>query len=64
MYLCPNNNYKQEATQDCFDRHPLFVAGTKEVSYVIPEDGKKKAIFRWVKKTSKEIVRFYKNLLV
>lgn len=47
MYLCPNNNYKQEATQECFDRHPLYVAGTKDASYIIPEDGKKKAIFRY-----------------
>lgn len=47
MYLCPNNNYKQEATQECLNKYPLYVAGTKEVSYVIPEDGKKKAIFRY-----------------
>ncbi|KAI4461636.1 hypothetical protein MML48_5g00000807 [Holotrichia oblita] len=45
--LCPNNNPAQEATQECFDRYPLFVKGTKDTSYYIPEDGRKKAIFRY-----------------
>lgn len=47
IYLCPNNNPKQEATQECLDRFPLHVTGTKDVNFYIPEDGKKKAIFRY-----------------
>lgn len=46
IYLCPNNNPKQPATKECFDRYPLYLAGTRDVAYVIPEDGKKKAVFR------------------
>lgn len=46
IYICPNNNLHQEATQDCLDKFPLHITGSKEVAYVIPEDGKKKAIFR------------------
>ncbi|CAG9854249.1 unnamed protein product [Phyllotreta striolata] len=47
ILLCPNNNPKQEATQECFDKFPLRVVETKGHSYQIPEDGKKKAIFRY-----------------
>lgn len=46
FYLCPNNNPSQEATQECFDRFPLYIASSRDVAYYIPEDGKKKAIFR------------------
>lgn len=45
--LCPNNNPVQEATQECFDKFPLYVSGTKDKGYYIPEDGKKKAVFRY-----------------
>lgn len=46
ILLCPNNNPNQEATQSCFDRFPLYL-DNKETSYIIPEDGKKKAVFRY-----------------
>lgn len=45
--ICPNNNPAQEATQECFDHHPLYVSGARDVKYIIPEDGKKKAIFQY-----------------
>ncbi|XP_076266066.1 uncharacterized protein LOC143199828 [Rhynchophorus ferrugineus] len=46
--LCPNNNYKQEATQECFDRFPLYLSGPeKSTAFIIPEDGVKKAVFRY-----------------
>lgn len=46
LYLCPNNNPKQEATQSCFDRYPLYVYGTnREVRYLIPPDSNKKETF-------------------
>lgn len=47
FHLCPNNNPRQEATQDCFDYFPLNVAGTRDVKYIIPEDGTKKAVFKY-----------------
>lgn len=47
LFLCPNNNPAQEATQDCFDRYPLHLSGTTDFVYTIPEDGKKKAVFRY-----------------
>ncbi|EFA12117.2 hypothetical protein TcasGA2_TC002263 [Tribolium castaneum] len=47
IFLCPNNNPNQVATQDCFDRYPLYLSGTRNFVYNIPEDGKKKAIFRY-----------------
>ncbi|KAG5865738.1 hypothetical protein JTB14_021429 [Gonioctena quinquepunctata] len=47
ILICPNNNPAQEATQECFDRFPLYLAKTKDTSYQIPEDGRKKAVFRY-----------------
>ncbi|XP_064293141.1 uncharacterized protein LOC128683847 isoform X3 [Plodia interpunctella] len=47
MKLCPNNNPKQEASQECFDRYPLFISGTREDRFLIPLDTKKKDIFRY-----------------
>lgn len=47
IFLCPNNNPSQEATQECFDRFPLHVSGTKSFIFDIPEDGRKKVIFRY-----------------
>lgn len=47
IYICPNNNPSQEATQECFERYPLYISGTRNVQYIIPEDGKKKAIFQY-----------------
>ncbi|XP_050314667.1 uncharacterized protein LOC126749085 isoform X2 [Anthonomus grandis grandis] len=47
VFICPNNNDKQEATLDCFEKFPLYLAGTKEVAFQIPEDGVKKAVFRY-----------------
>ncbi|KAJ8977942.1 hypothetical protein NQ317_017410 [Molorchus minor] len=47
IFLCPNNNPKQEATQECFDRYPLYIEKTNEFVYQIPEDGQKKAVFRY-----------------
>ncbi|KAG7209132.1 hypothetical protein KM043_015276 [Ampulex compressa] len=47
LHLCPNNNPNTEATQDCFDRYPLYVAGTRDVRFEIPNDTEKKAVFRY-----------------
>ncbi|CAH0555461.1 unnamed protein product [Brassicogethes aeneus] len=47
IFLCPNNNPGQVATQDCLDRYPLHVSGTDSFIFEIPEDGKKKAVFRY-----------------
>ncbi|KAL9882632.1 uncharacterized protein ACN427_010358 isoform 3-T4 [Glossina fuscipes fuscipes] len=47
MYLCPNNNPRKEATQDCFNRFPLYISGSREYRYLIPRDAKKKDIFRY-----------------
>ncbi|XP_022214616.2 uncharacterized protein LOC111069044 [Drosophila obscura] len=47
MFLCPNNNPRQEATQECFDRYPLLISGSREHRYLIPRDAKKKDIFRY-----------------
>ncbi|XP_035908651.1 uncharacterized protein LOC118510647 [Anopheles stephensi] len=47
LYLCPNNNPQAEATQECFDRYPLYLAGTREVRFFIPPESKKKDVFRY-----------------
>lgn len=47
MFLCPNNNPRQEATQECFDRYPLYISGTREHRFLIPTDSSKKEIFRY-----------------
>ncbi|XP_043065760.1 uncharacterized protein [Drosophila bipectinata] len=47
ILLCPNNNPRQEATQECFDRYPLLISGSREHRYLIPRDAKKKDIFRY-----------------
>nr|CAD7432448.1 unnamed protein product [Timema monikensis] len=47
MYLCPNNNPREEATQSCFDRFPLYLSGSKDVGFQIPLETKKKAVFRY-----------------
>ncbi|KAK2587999.1 hypothetical protein KPH14_004075 [Odynerus spinipes] len=47
LYLCPNNNPTSEATQECFDRYPLYVSGTRDVRFEIPLEADKKAIFRY-----------------
>ncbi|KAK7871591.1 hypothetical protein R5R35_001785 [Gryllus longicercus] len=41
--ICPNNNPRYEATQECFDRYPLYVSGTRDVAMQIPPDTPKKA---------------------
>nr|XP_032514134.1 uncharacterized protein LOC116767768 isoform X1 [Danaus plexippus plexippus] len=47
LKLCPNNNPNQEATQECFDRYPLFISGTREDRFLIPLDTAKKDTFRY-----------------
>ena len=47
MFLCPNNNPRYEATQECFDRYPLLVADTRSVRFQIPEDSDKQEIFTY-----------------
>lgn len=47
MYLCPNNNRFQEATQECFDRYPLLVTKTKDVGYYIPNESRKQETFHY-----------------
>lgn len=46
LYLCPNNNPRNEATQECFDKYPLYVAGTRDW-YHIPHDDRKQGIFSY-----------------
>lgn len=48
MFLCPNNDANKEATQECFDKHPLMISGTREHRYYIPQEAKKKGVFRLV----------------
>ncbi|XP_077291071.1 uncharacterized protein LOC143914655 [Arctopsyche grandis] len=45
--ICPNNNPSYEATQECFDRNPLMLVGTKDNRFMIPLDSPKKDIFRY-----------------
>ncbi|GLV35907.1 uncharacterized protein CBL_09875 [Carabus blaptoides fortunei] len=45
--ICPNNNPAQEATQECFDRFPLFVSDSRDAHFIIPEDSSKKEVFRY-----------------
>jgi hypothetical protein len=47
LYLCPNNNPRVEATQECFDKYPLYLSGTKDVSYFIPHDSEKQGVFTY-----------------
>lgn len=45
MFLCPNNNARYEATQECFDRYPLLVTTTRTVRYDIPDEAGKQGTF-------------------
>lgn len=47
MYLCPNNNRYQEATQECFDRYPLLVTSTRSVRFDIPPESNKQEVFTY-----------------
>jgi Lytic polysaccharide mono-oxygenase, cellulose-degrading len=47
LYLCPNNNPSYEATQECFDRYPLYLSGTRNVGFSIPRDSMKSDIFKY-----------------
>lgn len=47
MYLCPNNNRFQEATQECFNRYPLLVTKTGSVRYSIPPESNKQETFTY-----------------
>ncbi|KAK0174819.1 hypothetical protein PV327_010546 [Microctonus hyperodae] len=48
MYLCPNNNPTARATQECFDKFPLYLSGTQDdVRFIIPDDAEKKAVFHY-----------------
>jgi len=47
MYLCPNNDPSLEATQECFDKYPLMLSGTREHRYYIPSEAKKKGVFKY-----------------
>ncbi|KAG6462216.1 uncharacterized protein LOC115451507 isoform X2 [Manduca sexta] len=47
MKMCPNNNPKQEASQECFDRYPLYISETRDDRFLIPLDTAKKEIFRY-----------------
>lgn len=38
LKLCPNNNPRSEATQECFDKYPLIVSETGQEQYVIPSN--------------------------
>lgn len=60
MFLCPNNNYKQEATQECFDRYPLYIAGTSDFRYNI---GELYRLFSCVVLTPVGVIRYFSFLL-
>lgn len=47
MFLCPNNNPRYEATQECFDRYPLLVSETRSVRYFIPNEAEKQGTFTY-----------------
>lgn len=47
MYLCPNNNPRYEATQECFDRYPLVVSDTRENRFLIPNESEKQGTFSY-----------------
>ncbi|XP_059483213.1 uncharacterized protein LOC132201236 [Neocloeon triangulifer] len=47
LKLCPVNNARLEATQECFDRYPLYISGTRESVFTIPFDTAKKEVFRY-----------------
>lgn len=47
MYLCPSNNRNHEATQECFDKYPLYISGSRDTRFVIPSEAKKKGVFRY-----------------
>ncbi|XP_037030181.1 uncharacterized protein LOC119070009 isoform X2 [Bradysia coprophila] len=47
MFLCPNNNPALEATQECFDRYPLTLSGSREHRFYIPSETKKKGTFNY-----------------
>ncbi|ETN67840.1 hypothetical protein AND_000331 [Anopheles darlingi] len=47
IYLCPKQNHRGDAPQSCFDRYPLYLAGTREVRFPIPPESGKKDVFRY-----------------
>lgn len=47
LKLCPNNNPRSEATQECFDKYPLIVKGTGKKQFVIPADTEKQAVITY-----------------
>lgn len=47
MFLCPNNNPRLEATQECFDQYPLLVTNTRSVRYLIPNESEKQGVFSY-----------------
>lgn len=47
MFLCPNNNPRYEATQECFDRYPLLVSDTRSVRFLIPDEAEKQGTFKY-----------------
>lgn len=47
MFLCPNNDPSYEAKQECFDRYPLKLSGSREHRFYIPSETKKKGVFRY-----------------
>ncbi|CAO1392248.1 unnamed protein product [Diamesa hyperborea] len=47
MFLCPNNNPRYEATQECFDRYPLVVSETRENRFLIPNESEKQGTFSY-----------------
>lgn len=47
MFLCPNNDASVEATQECFDKYPLMLSGTREHRFYIPSEAKKKGVFKY-----------------
>ncbi|XP_011503771.1 PREDICTED: uncharacterized protein LOC105366874 isoform X2 [Ceratosolen solmsi marchali] len=47
IYICPNNNPTIDPLQECFNKYPLYLSGTKNVNFIIPIESEKKAIFRY-----------------
>ncbi|KAF4527854.1 hypothetical protein B566_EDAN016499 [Ephemera danica] len=45
--LCPTNDANRQSSQECFDRFPLYLSGTREPAFQIPQNSQKKEVFRY-----------------
>ncbi|CAB0041587.1 unnamed protein product [Trichogramma brassicae] len=47
MFICPNNNPASDPSDACFEKYNLYLTGTNETRFIIPDDSEKKAIFHY-----------------